>query len=248
MSTTLASIPDGYGGLTFRVPLPGGANADIPMTHDGALAVCSSILRAAGVTSAARSLSSTTSTTLCAHSRLSCRCCRVSFCSLSASSSTSRSPAPRNRSFVGGKDSSLSRTLSCRICATAARTRALQSVSTPPYKLPAGASAGRHSKLAMAIFFDVRRGRRRARFSFFGAAAPPRAALDARKFAKINKLPEGRGGNGRWRTHLQPVSHAAHDRRRRMELLAQPRAAGYGGSTFSLAALRKRQTAGCLLR
>jgi hypothetical protein len=52
MSTTLASIPDGYGGLTFRVPLPGGATADVPMTHDGALAVCSSILRAAGVTSA----------------------------------------------------------------------------------------------------------------------------------------------------------------------------------------------------
>jgi hypothetical protein len=52
MSTTLGSIPDGYGGLTFRVPLPGGASADIPMTHDAALAVCSSILRAAGVTSA----------------------------------------------------------------------------------------------------------------------------------------------------------------------------------------------------
>ena len=52
MPTTLGAIPDGYGGLTFRVPLPGGASADIPMTHDGALAVAAHILRAAGVTSA----------------------------------------------------------------------------------------------------------------------------------------------------------------------------------------------------
>lgn len=49
MATTLGSIPDGCGGLTFRIPLPGGATADLPMTHDDALAVCSSILRAAGV-------------------------------------------------------------------------------------------------------------------------------------------------------------------------------------------------------